>query len=207
MTMARKLCTVMKLGSPAVEGLPVHAGLMSGRMGQFVEGGRVVGLRAGELAALRQDDLVGLRAVVGAVARDVPDRGPGRFDDGFGGLMRLPSRDRRLPWGKVQITGLFDVEHGVDALQRESLFGAFIDRPALPIDQVASGFVLLRNEFLGPEEDNVFASFALADVASGFLDLAVRRPAVVGEPALRTAKGETESVASGVGIAGDGVPG
>ena len=94
------------------EGLAVHAVGVAGAVCELVEGGLVVVVRRGELAAVGEDDAVALEVVVGPVALLVVNGDSGLGENGFGNAVGVPGGAGGAVPAELQPGGLFRVEDG-----------------------------------------------------------------------------------------------
>lgn len=94
---------------------------MAGPMPELMQCRVVVVGGLGELAALRERNRVGRRAVERSVAELMVDDGVGGLENFLGAFVRIPSDFGSFPFGKIQAFGLLGIEDDKAARNQNSL--------------------------------------------------------------------------------------
>ena len=164
------------LAPERVRQVAVKARSVARPVAQLVQRGRVVAVGAGELAALRQGDAVGRRAVERPITGGVGDRRARGFQDVLGALDGVPSLFL-LRLERRQAVDLLAVEHGRKEHARPLQHDGFLDRLALRIEDGPAAVVQLVLLFAELPVLNRRAFLALANLRAHGGGLLVGHPA------------------------------
>jgi hypothetical protein len=152
-----------------------------GIMAKFMKGGGKIGVRRSELILVGQRDRVIAKAITGAVAGNMPDRGAGIAQDRLGPLVTLPRRRHRPLRRRRQAFDLPGVEHHRRPHARSLVAHHLSDRLAVRAEHGSAAGIADRLQALPLPELDGRAFLALAHVSPLPLRLPERQPSGIAQ--------------------------